>query len=1055
MKILIIGSDLNTPQIRKVLQESECEVKNLSSREFAVLPQEDKLTADAAIVGRDHGDHEALKNGICLEKVPFVAAIGAENIAANISTLSQTENMECNQYILYGGEENLRALVAFIRYKLYGDPKPSSPQQIPFDGIYTPDGVLCQDPLDYIRKYEAGYDTYVGIVNYRTRWLAGDMEVELTLKEALNRRGIGVILVFSAASPDSELNCLTMDQAVEKFFMNDGKLLIDVLVNFIYFGVINREGESLYDKAALYFEELNIPVLHPVQSYHYTNKQWEGEKAPFQTDTAMCFDTPEMQGMIEPVFLGGVKEQKLHDVIPERAEKIAGRVAGWIALRRKANADKKLVFMLNNAVCSGVEATLGKATGLNSFESVIRVLKKLEAAGYQVGEIPTDGEDLRKLFLERKAYSDFRWTSAEDVDACGGTLYAMTTAEYREFYDRLPKKVRCQMEKTWGSAPGEAMVLGEKILITGIRFGNILLMIQPKRGCYGAKCTGEVCRILQDPSCPPTHQYLATYYYAAEIFGADAWVHVGTHGSLEFLPGKASGLSEECYSDIAVGEKPNLYIYNPELLAAAMLAKRRAYAVIVDHTPKRNELHRLEEYEIDSLLRGVNGGFIKPGAGGTEEDAPETGRNLYGIQIDRIPTKEAYMRGAEAAEALIARYLAEEGRYPEQIVLNMISLDIPRTKGEQVSLFLHLLGVSPCWNERGIVTGLELIPLKVLRRPRMDVSAHISGVLRDTWPSVFIRMDEAVTLAATAEEKPEDNYVIKSLKKVSYDEKTHGIARIFGTAPGMYSSGISLALKASAWKTEEDLGRYFIDSSSYVYGKNKYGEKDVAAFLDGVKRTDLTCDVISMRHTDALACSYSSRVQGGYALAAKSIGLKKKPHSFIGESDESGISVKTLKEHVNDGLNQTLFSKEWKTAQMKHGYDGAAEIMRYIQSIFEIQCLNESFTDQVLDQLAEEYMIAEEMRYFMQENNLYAGEECIRRFLELESRGKWKPSHKILTQLQKSYLKAEAILEDGLCGRGDVQGSSVEIVGDDRVNDWKARIAATDLELERWKKQNC
>ena len=126
------------------------------------------------------------------------------------------------------------------------------------------------------------------------------------------------------------------------------------------------------------------------------------------------------------------------------------------------------------------------------------------------------------------------------------------------------------------------MVLGGKILITGMRFGNVLLLIQPKRGCYGAKCTGEVCKILQDPACPPTHQYLATYFYAADCFGADAWVHFGTHGSLEFLPGKANGLGEECFPDIAVGEKPNLYVYNAACIGSAMLAKRRSYAVIID-----------------------------------------------------------------------------------------------------------------------------------------------------------------------------------------------------------------------------------------------------------------------------------------------------------------------------------------------------------------------------------------------------------------------------------------------------------------------------------------
>lgn len=1051
MKILVIGRDLHTSLFRRMLKQEGCEAEFLSFQSFAAMPQEERLTADAAIVGNDHGAYETLTNGSCLADIPFVAAVGAENIAAGISTLTPEENRDCNAYLGYGGEKNLRGLIAMIRCRLYGGEKPEAPQKVPFDGIYTPNGDLCEDVTEYLSRYEVGYDTYVGIINYRTRWQAGDMKAELTLKNALNKRGIGVILVFSAANPDTELQALTMDQAAEKFFMENGRILIDAMVNFLYFPVTEEKGDSLYDRAAAFYGRWNLPVLHPTQSYHHTNQSWMEEKAPFQYDTAMCFDTAEMQGMIEPLFLGGMGEQELHDVVEERAEKIAARICGWITLRKKKNSEKKLAVMMNNAVCSGVEATLGKASGLASFDSVIKLLQRLKKEGYQVGEIPKSGEALRKLFLEKKAYSDFRWTAAEDIVAGGGALYQMRAEEYAQFFDGLPEKTREKVEEAWGTLPGEAMVMDQKLLITGLQFGNVLLMIQPKRGCYGAKCTGEVCKILQDPSCPPTHQYLATYYYAAEVFGADAWIHFGTHGSAEFLPGKASGLSAECYPDIVVGNKPNLYVYNPRMIASAMLAKRRTYAVIVDHKPLREELHTLEEQELDALILGLNGGFVQPGAGGEEEDAPETGRNLYGIQMDRIPTREAYERGSAGAEAMAERYLQEEGRYPKQVVLNMISLDIPRTKGEQISVFLHLLGVRPCWNERGVVCGMELIPLKELKRPRIDVSAHISGVLRDTWPSVFALLDEAVKLAADAKEDPEQNFVIQNLQEAVTNGEKPEISRIFGAAPGVYASGIGLALKASAWKNEEDLGRYFIDSSCYAYGKDKYGKKEIAAFLDGVKRTEMTCDVVS-NQTDALACSYSSRVQGGYDLAAKALGLKKKIRSFMGESGKTGIAVKTLNEYVTDGVKQTFLNEEWKKKRMQEGYEGAAEIMRRLQHVFEIQCVNESFTDEILDQVAEEYLNDEKMQQFMEENNPYAGEEAIRRFAEMRSRGKWTGDPEVWNRVQKSYLKAEGALEDGICGNGEMQAGNVEIVTADGVEAWKARLAEVDQAMKDWKK---
>lgn len=1054
MKIIIIGNDLDTPQLRRTFEAYSCEMECIASSSFVTFPEDKKLKADAVIVAHDHGGHEVYKNLGCLEEIPFIAAIGAENMVAGCSNLSREENTDCNKYILYGGEQNLNHFVEFIRYKLYGEQKPPVPEYIAFDSIYTRNGQLYQSTQEYLQEWEDGYESYVGMLTLRTRWLSGDLMAEYALKEALNRQGIGVIPVFTTGNPDMELGSLSMDQTIEHFFMENGNLRIDALINFIYYGMALEEGKSLFERAANLYKRLDIPVIRPVQSSYLTNSEWENDASPFKQDVAMCYDMAEMQGAIETVFLGGMKEHKIHDVVPERTEKLAKRIAGWISLRKKPKEEKRIAFLLNNAVCSGVEATLGRASGLDSFESVVRVLKELRTAGYDVGEIPEKGEELRKLFLERKAYSDFRWTSVEDIEACGGTLYAMPACEYQQFFDTLSPKIQQQMEEAWGNVPGEAMVLDGKLVITGMCFGKVLLMIQPKRGCFGAKCTGEVCKILQDPSCPPTHQYLATYYYASEIFGADALIHVGTHGSLEYLPGKANGLGKDCFPDIAVGTKPNLYLFNAGSIASALLAKRRSYATMIDHTPEQEELHVLEENEINALLRALDGGFVYPGAGGSKEDSPETGCNLYGVELDRIPTREAYERGTQAAEDMIVRYLEEEGRYPEQIVLNMISLDIPRTKGEQFSLFLRLAGVRPCWNERGVVTGIELIALEELKRPRMDVAAHISSVLRDTWPDILARMDEAVLLAAMADETPEDNYIIRNLKADGRKCEAAQISRIFGNAPGVFASSIGLAIKASAWKDEKDLGRYFIDASSYAYGKDKYGEKDVTAFLNGIKRTDLTCDIMSLRHTDALKNGYSSRIQGGYALAAKSLGLKRRIHSYMGESTKSGIAVKTLGEHLNDGLKQTFFDEEWKKRHIEQGYDGAADIMCRMQNVFEMQCVNECFANEVLDELVKEYVTDEEMRCFMQECNPYAGEEMARRFLELESRGKWKPSQELLEQLQRAYLKTEANLEDGLCGRGEIQGGSVDIIADGQIPEWKERLNASELEIEKWKKQN-
>ena len=174
----------------------------------------------------------------------------------------------------------------------------------------------------------------------------------------------------------------------------------------------------------------------------------------------------------------------------------------------------------------------------------------------------------------------------------------------------------------------------------------------------------------------------------------------------------------------------------------------------------------------------------------------------------------------------------------------------------------------------------------------------------------------------------------------------------------------------------------------------------------------------------------------------------------MGESTENGIDVKTLKEHLDDGVGQTLLSEAWKKKRMQQGYDGAADIMCRMQNVFEMQCVNQTFSSETLDTLAPQYVLDAQMHDFMRENNPFAAEETARRFLELESRGKWQPAPEVLSKLQKVYLKTEASMEDGLCGRGEIQGGNVEVVPDGTIAQWKKRLQSTDEEIERWKKQS-
>lgn len=214
----------------------------------------------------------------------------------------------------------------------------------------------------------------------------------------------------------------------------------------------------------------------------------------------------------------------------------------------------------------------------------------MKNAGYQLTDIPEDGKELIATIMDRKAISDFRWTTVGEIVKKGGVLYRLKKEEYLPWFRELPEKTQAEMIKTWGQPIGEeidgvppAMVYEDTICITGVSYGNALVCVQPKRGCAGSRCDGTVCKILHDPHCPPTHQYFATYRYFERIYKADVIIHVGTHGNLEFLPGKGTGLSDGCFPDICIGTMPNLYIYNADNPPEGTIAKRRALATIVDH----------------------------------------------------------------------------------------------------------------------------------------------------------------------------------------------------------------------------------------------------------------------------------------------------------------------------------------------------------------------------------------------------------------------------------------------------------------------------------------
>ncbi|MDR0453027.1 MAG: cobaltochelatase subunit CobN [Treponema sp.] len=1155
------------------------------SASFAAMAGESRT----AILFRHHTmDSEVegfLRN---LPREALVVPVGPEAILLGVSTVTAEQLENINRYLVFGGSENVRNAGLYIRLHLLEDTPPGGesagippPREMPFSGLFSLKGdpfKVYETPEQYLKEnYPGGPPPlgYAGIYLYRYNWVQEDLEVFRLLAAALEKEGVGVIPVFSSSDEKSR----TFREMVKTFFTINGKVQIELLVNFQVFPVRAEEGRSIAEQSVLEFEALGVPVLAPVQAFCLTRKAWRERNAPLSADMPMALIAPEMSGMIEPVLAAAAAEEGgRNEPVPERIEFLARRAARLIALRKKPNSEKRLALMLHNAVCNGAEATIGCAFGLEPFESAVEILRRLKREGYTTEEIPHDGPALLARIMEKKAVSDFRWTAAEDIAEAGGCVYRMPVkGEYENYYRALPEGLRDQMERVWGPPPGEGMVIGDDIIITGLQFGNITVMVQPKRGCYGAKCTGEVCKILHDPACPPPHQYLASYRYIERTLKADACVEIGTKGSLELLPGKTNALSELCWPHAVLGSLPELYIYNAGVTTEALIAKRRAQAVIIDHLPPASagagkESRRLSELiaaysrakdlgsgqaetlerdisrlvtgipaasrimeraedfrrglseisdavnradrgqqirsahvfgkipdreetgryigetlgaagipeesaegaamaekissgllrageEMDMLIRALSGGYIPSGESGMPDTNGvgilPTGRNMTGEQSGRAPSRIAWERGRELARQLLDSYLADEGRLPEKVAMNMISLDISRTGGEQLSQFLYLLGIRPLWDSQGKVSGLETITLAELGRPRIDVTVRISGVLRDTYPEAVELMDQAALIAAGLEEPDADNYIAKHARAYAAcgpnagescgeDPYRNAAIRIFGDPPGTYGAGLDLALLASAWKDEKDLAKYFVQNSAFAYGKNLEGRKSIREFILNVREADLSCDVTQSRRQTPLSCDFSTQIQGGFRLAAKYYGGKNIRQYQAKSERKEPVKTESLRAAINSALEDTLLNEFWKDSAMERGYSGAAEIMMLTQSAFSAQCVCGCFDSSVLDALAEFYLNDEFTRNWLMENNRFAAEEMARRLLELNSRGKWDGDARVLEKLKTNYLAIEGNIEGGIESKGAIQGGAVEIINDENIPLWREQLAGIE-----------
>ena len=445
---------------------------------------------------------------------------------------------------------------------LRGTLKVAAPVEYPEVGVYHPEaGEPRRRQRDGNCPWRATRPTgTVGLLVMRSYVLADNARHYDGVIAALEARGLKVIPAFSTG--------LDQRPAIERFFMRDGRPVIDTLVSLTGFSLVGGPAYNDAPAAEEILARLDVPYIAVTPVEFQTLEQWEGsDQGLLPVEATMMVAIPELDGSIGSMVFGGRssagegsanRDMAAH---AERASMLASRVEKLVRLRRSERARRRVGIVLFNFPPNA--GNIGTAAYLSVFESLFRSLAAMKAGGYDV-DLPPTVDALRERILGGNSQ---RFGAAANVHV-------------RMPVDDHVRRQRWldQIEAQWGPAPGKQQSDGSSIFVLGERFGNVFVGIQPSFGYEG-----DPMRLLFEKSFAPTHAFCAFYRWMRDEFGAHALLHFGTHGALEFMPGKHAGLSATCWPDRLIGDMPNLYLYAANNPSEGALAKRRSAATLISY----------------------------------------------------------------------------------------------------------------------------------------------------------------------------------------------------------------------------------------------------------------------------------------------------------------------------------------------------------------------------------------------------------------------------------------------------------------------------------------
>lgn len=436
----------------------------------------------------------------------------------------------------------------------------------------------------------------------------------------------------------------------------------------------------------------------------------------------------------------------------------------------------------------------------------------------------------------------------------------------------------------------------------------------------------------------------------------------------------------------------------------------------------------LTSQEMDNIMRGFEGQYIEPGPSGAPSsggaDLLPTGRNFYGLDPRTLPTPAAWKIGKNLGDQVISRFIAEEGHYPENIGIVLWSGSNMRSHGQCIAEFLYLMGIKPKYQSGSMrINGLEVIPLLELKRPRIDVTARISGLFRDSMPSAAELLDKAVLLAARLDESDEDNYIKKHItadsaelaqeEGLSKEEAWRQAAfRIFGDEQGVYGAGVAALLEAKNWESIDDIADVYVRWGAHAYDGKTRGKFLPKQFRKRMGSLDVTIKNEDNHETNMLSSDDYNAYHGGMIAAVRSI-KGSAPRSYCGDStDRSRVTMHSVQEEAKRIFRSEAINPKFIQGMMKHGYKGATDMANYIAHSYQWDATSAVMEDWMYEKYAEKYAFDPKVQEWMRDVNPWALQRMTEILLEANQRGLWKAKDETLNELRKLYLDMEGELED-------------------------------------------